>query len=289
MNSKIESADMVSMSFKKSRLMQPQFELLTRVLSAAILIPFFLWVTYTGGWFFYGVLTLVFISALREWSRLSTNSIFHPLCLAALIGVTLYHSNIYVPHVQIIGGLALLGAIYYQYPTLALPSIHRWMLFLSGLSYITASMMCFIQISQNGANSSLFLLWLYAIVWATDSGAYLVGKTIKGPKLCPKISPNKTWAGFIGGILVAIITGLYLLKALGLSPSSSIPNTILILMISCAAHLGDLIESSVKRYFGVKNAGGLIPGHGGVLDRLDSLFLVVILTGLFLLFGIINI
>lgn len=289
MNSKIESAAMVSMSFKKSHLMQPQFELLTRVLSAAILIPFFLWVTYTGGSIFYSILMLVFMSALREWSRLSTNSIFHPFCLATLIGVIVYHNVLDIPHLQIIGGLAVLGAIYYQYPTLALPSLHRWALFLSGLSYITVSMLCFIKISQQGMNSSLFLLWLYGIVWATDSGAYLVGKTLKGPKLCPKISPNKTWSGFIGGITAAIISGLYLLKILGISLSSFIPNTLLIFMIACAAHTGDLIESSVKRYFGVKNAGELIPGHGGVLDRLDSLFLVVILIGLFLLFGIINI
>jgi phosphatidate cytidylyltransferase len=107
--------------------------------------------------------------------------------------------------------------------------------------------------------------------------------------IIPKISPNKTWSGFIGGITAAIISGLYLLKILGISLSSFIPNTLLIFMIACAAHAGDLIESSVKRYFGVKNAGELIPGHGGVLDRLDSLFLVVILIGLFLLFGIINI
>lgn len=280
---------MVSMSLKKSQLMQPQFELFTRILSASILVPFFLWITYVGGWIFLGVLTLVFICALREWSRLSTNSIFHPLCLATLIGVIAYHSHAYVAYIHAIGGLALLGAIYYQYSTIALPSIQRWVLFLSGLAYITTSMSFFIQISQHSASSSFFLLWLYAIVWATDSGAYLVGRTLKGPKLCPMISPNKTWSGFIGGLVVAIIAGHYLLKTLNISLSASIPNTLLILILSLTAHAGDLIESSVKRYFGVKNAGELIPGHGGVLDRLDSLFLVVIMAGLLALFGIVRI
>jgi phosphatidate cytidylyltransferase len=289
MNSKIESAAMVSMSLKKSQLMQPQFELLTRTLSAAILIPFFLWITYTGGWIFYATLALIFISALREWSRLSTNSIFHPVCLAALIGFILYHSDTHAKYIGIIGGISLIGALFYQYKNLSLPTPQRWAIFLSGLAYITTSMACFVQISHSNAHSSLFILWLYAIVWATDSGAYLVGRTIKGPKLCPKISPNKTWSGFIGGIVTAIISGHYLLKALGIVVESSIPTTILILILSLAAHTGDLIESSVKRYFGVKNAGELIPGHGGVLDRLDSLFLVFILTGFFLLFGIINI
>jgi phosphatidate cytidylyltransferase len=103
------------------------------------------------------------------------------------------------------------------------------------------------------------------------------------------ISPNKTWSGFIGGLVVAIIAGHYLLKTLNISLSASIPNTLLILILSLTAHAGDLIESSVKRYFGVKNAGELIPGHGGVLDRLDSLFLVVIMAGLLALFGIVRI
>ena len=288
MNSKIENGVMVSMSAKKSHLQQPQFELLTRILSAAILIPFFLWVTYKGGAIFHSVLVLVFITALREWSRLSTNSIFHPLCAAALIGVISYNTTLFTPYIQIASALALIGTTYYQHKTLVLPSLNRWMLFIGGLFYITTSMLCFFYISQHNSNSPAFLLWLYGIVWATDSGAYLIGKTLKGPKLCPKISPNKTWSGFIGGIVSAIIGGLYLLKILELPLTSFVPNTLLILIISCSAHFGDLIESSAKRHFGVKNAGGLIPGHGGVLDRLDSLFLVVIVTGLLLFFNIIQ-
>ncbi|MES2607266.1 MAG: CDP-archaeol synthase [Pseudomonadota bacterium] len=289
MNSKIESAAMVSMSLKKSHLMQPQFELLARVLSAVILIPFFLWVTHTGGWIFYSVLTFVFICALREWSRLSTNSIFHPFCLAALIGLAIYHCSVDVTYIKMVSSLVFIGALYFQYPTLALPSAHRWAIFLGGLCYITASVECFVQISQYSAKSPLFLLWLYGIVWATDSGAYLIGKTIKGPKLCPRISPNKTWSGFIGGIVTAIIVGQYLLKAFEISLSSTIPTAALICLLSLAGHSGDLIESLVKRYFGVKNAGDLIPGHGGVLDRLDSLFLVIITTAFLLLFKIIHI
>lgn len=288
MNFKTENAAMVSMSFKKSHLMQPQFELLARVISAAFLIPFFLWVTYTGGLFFHTVLLLVFITALREWSRLSTNSIFHPLCFAAFIGITLYSTTIFTPYLQILSVLGLIGTTYYQQKNISLPSLNRWVLFLGGLCYITTSMLCFLQISQHSAHSPMFLLWLYGIVWATDSGAYLIGRTLKGPKLCPKISPNKTWSGFIGGIVSAIITGLYLLKILEMPLTSQIPYTLLILIISCAAHFGDLIESSAKRHFGVKNAGGLIPGHGGVLDRLDSLFLVLITTGLLILFNVIK-
>ena len=289
MSSRTETVDLVAMSLKKSHFMQPQFELLARVLSAGVLIPFFLWITYAGGWLFQGVLILVFIAALREWSRLSTNSIFHPFCFAALIGLVLCFFKAYTLYVQIGGALLFIGTLYYQRNTFNLVSIQRWAIFLGGLAYITTSIMCFVQLSQLGKNGSLFILWIYGIVWATDSGAYIIGRTIKGPKLSPRISPNKTISGFIGGIITAIFAGQYMLKTLGLDLSSSAPVFTLIILFSLAAHAGDLIESAIKRYFGVKNAGDLIPGHGGVLDRLDSLFLVIIMTGLLLMFKIISI
>jgi phosphatidate cytidylyltransferase len=289
MNSRIESAGMVSMPHKKSPLMQPQFELLMRFLSASVLIPFFLWITYSGGLPFYCVLALVFMYALREWSRLSAHTQFHPLCLLALIGLALYHFNGYEIPIQVTGSFILISTIYYQYSTLRLPSWQRWGIFLSGLLYITTSMECFIQITQYNHKSPIFILWLYGVVWATDSGAYAFGRILKGPKLCSKISPNKTWSGFFGGIVAAIITGHYLLKLFDLTISSPIPTFLLVMLISLSAHTGDLIESLVKRYFGVKNAGDLIPGHGGVLDRLDSLLLVFILIGFLFLFKIVSI
>ncbi|MES2252745.1 MAG: CDP-archaeol synthase [Pseudomonadota bacterium] len=289
MNSRTETVDLVAMSLKKSHLAQPQFELLTRALSASVLIPFFLWITYTGGWLFYSALTLVFTAALREWSRLSTNSIFHPLCLFAIIGLAFRHLNGYELSIQIIGAIAFVGALYYQRLTLFLPSLQRWMLFLGGLVYITAAMESFILLSEKNQKGSLLIIWLYGIVWATDSGAYIIGRAVKGPKLSPRISPNKTWSGFIGGIILSILTGQYLLKAFDISLSSSVPNVALILLLSLTAHSGDLIESAVKRYFGVKNAGDLIPGHGGILDRLDSLLFVVIVMGLLVLLNIITV
>jgi len=276
------------MSLKRSIFAQPQFELLTRALSAAVLIPFFLWITYTGGWLFYSVLTLVFTAALREWSRLSTQSIFHPFCLMPIFGLAFYHLNGYQSLIQIIGVMTFVGALYHQRPKLSFPSLQRWMLFLGGLVYITVAMESFILLSQNNQKGHLLIIWLYGIVWATDSGAYIIGRAVKGPKLAPQISPNKTWSGFIGGTIVSIVTGEYLLKAFDISLSSSVPNVALILLLSLAAHSGDLIESAVKRHFGVKNAGDLIPGHGGILDRLDSLFMVVIIMGLFVLLKVIT-
>jgi phosphatidate cytidylyltransferase len=118
-------------------------------------------------------------------------------------------------------------------------------------------------------NGSLVVLGLFLIIWSTDTGALLVGRLIGGPKLAPAISPGKTWSGTIGGsIIAALVYGLYI-TLLG---HDALLATLFALVFSATAHLGDLLESSFKRRFGTKDTGGLIPGHGGALDRLDSTF-----------------
>jgi phosphatidate cytidylyltransferase len=113
------------------------------------------------------------------------------------------------------------------------------------------------------------ILWIFALVWATDSAAYFGGRAIGGPKLWPKVSPGKTWSGAIVGTIAGVIAGLAILAAL------SVPlhpmHAVLGLVIVIAAQLGDLLESAIKRRFHVKDTSQLIPGHGGVMDRCDSL------------------
>lgn len=113
-------------------------------------------------------------------------------------------------------------------------------------------------------------VFLFAVVWATDILAYFSGRTFGGPKLAPSISPGKTWSGAIGGTLAAIIAGL-LAASFFNGPSMSMVLVILILCLSVVSQLGDLVESSIKRRFGVKDSSQLIPGHGGVMDRVDGL------------------
>lgn len=114
------------------------------------------------------------------------------------------------------------------------------------------------------------VLWLYAVVWATDIGAYFVGRTVGGPKLWPRVSPNKTWAGFVGGLLAGLLAGL----AVGLFFADMRPRGAalagLSLTTSLATHLGDLFEFALKRSYSVKDSSQLIPGHGGFMDRLDG-------------------
>lgn len=127
-------------------------------------------------------------------------------------------------------------------------------------------------------------VFLICITSFTDIGAYCIGKIFKGPKLCQKISPQKTWAGFFGGILFAniayyFIKGLFLRSSLGseLLMSTIINNFIIVQLMIFSSIAGDLLESSFKRCIGVKDVGNLFPGHGGMLDRFDSLILASIM------------
>jgi phosphatidate cytidylyltransferase len=133
-----------------------------------------------------------------------------------------------------------------------------------------------IRMSPMGAQA---LLWLLVIIWAADVGGYLFGRTIGGPKLAPKISPNKTWAGILGGLLLAALVGV--IAALILNPDTISQFVMMSLMFGVVAQVGDLVESALKRHFGVKDISGMIPGHGGVMDRLDSLIFVVVFAALF--------
>jgi CDP-diglyceride synthetase len=121
-----------------------------------------------------------------------------------------------------------------------------------------------------GLPNTLFIL---GIVWGSDIGAYIVGRLVGGPKLAPTISPGKTWSGAVGGLASAVLAGLAVAACLspGISPSHVIGPGIVLGIISQA---GDLLESALKRHFGVKDSGHIIPGHGGLLDRLDALLAV---------------
>ena len=123
-------------------------------------------------------------------------------------------------------------------------------------------------------------LFLFAVVWGTDILAYFVGRAIGGPKLAPSISPGKTWSGALGGTVAAILAGLAVAQAFG-SPLAWTSLIALTLALSVVSQIGDLFESSIKRRFGAKDSGTLIPGHGGVMDRVDGLA-----TAAFILFAL---
>lgn len=144
-----------------------------------------------------------------------------------------------------------------------------------GGGYIITSLSLLIYLSHK---SPFLIIFFLLIVWSADTGAYFSGRFLGGPKLAPRISPSKTWSGFGGGTLLALVVSFYAPPFLGIT----IPFGVCFLLI-LASHAGDLLESMAKRYYHVKDSGVLIPGHGGFLDRLDSLFLVTIFGAIFYL------
>lgn len=122
---------------------------------------------------------------------------------------------------------------------------------------------------RNSPQGRTAILWLFGLIWAADSGAYFGGRLIGGPKLWPAVSPGKTWSGAIAGTMAGVAAGFAVIWAEGIAPHPMHGVVGFILVV--AAQLGDLLESGIKRHFGVKDTGRLIPGHGGVMDRCDSL------------------
>jgi phosphatidate cytidylyltransferase len=135
-----------------------------------------------------------------------------------------------------------------------------------GTVWIALACLACLWLDRAGGRGAI--LWLFLTVWATDSGAYVAGRSLGGPRLAARLSPNKTWAGCAGGIVSAALVAWAVAHAAGASVSMLVAAGI---GLSIASQLGDLAESLAKRRFGVKDSGTVIPGHGGLLDRLDGM------------------
>ena len=138
-----------------------------------------------------------------------------------------------------------------------------------GVLYIGLAGIALIELRHDTEAGRGNVLFLFLVVWASDIGAYMAGRAFGGPKLAPAISPNKTWSGAVGGLVSALIVGGGC--ALAFTPAASVlAIAVVVTLVSVASILGDLLESAIKRHFKVKDTSSLIPGHGGLLDRLDG-------------------
>jgi phosphatidate cytidylyltransferase len=267
MNSATGNADTVR------RLARADFgSLRPRVLSAVTLAP----LPVAAIWF--GSPWLPLLTALAgalmawEWGRLcrrgrlgATGIVLVGVVLAAIATATLI-----TPGLSIV--FALVGAGIVFWLARGRPDLDpEWTAF--GALWVALPCICLLWLARGGPNGRATLLWILAIVWATDIGAYVIGRTLGGPRLAPRWSPRKTWAGLAGGAVCAGLAGWATAAWLGISPA--LPLVFLSAGLAIVEQFGDLAESLAKRRFGVKDSSGLIPGHGGLLDRLDGLLAVI--------------
>jgi phosphatidate cytidylyltransferase len=141
---------------------------------------------------------------------------------------------------------------------------------LAGLVYAAAAVLALGWL-RSGADGRLVLFFLLVVVWCSDIGAYMAGRLIGGPRLAPAISPGKTWSGSAGGLVAAVLGGVVVVAIGHRTGQGTLAAIPIAAVLGIVSQIGDLGESWLKRQFGVKDSGKLIPGHGGLLDRLDGL------------------
>lgn len=189
-------------------------------------------------------------------------------------------------------GPLLLVAVWYGFPwidlvaALAAPvMIFEWTRLTRGApvlrvlawAYGLAALAALLWLRHQPAHGRETIIWVLACIWATDIGAYFVGRAAGGAKLAPRISPGKTWSGLVGGMAWAAVASAATGYAFGLG--ETVPLAIIGAALAVVGQVGDLVESAAKRRAGVKDSGRLIPGHGGLLDRIDGLIAVLVAVG----------
>ncbi|RYF93512.1 MAG: phosphatidate cytidylyltransferase [Caulobacteraceae bacterium] len=262
-----------------------------RLISAFAIIPAVALAVWLGGWTYTVLICLVGALLAREWGRLVAPSA--PIRVGLVIGISVIAVIVMAhlsrlaelnqsPNVQwwwlATWGLVVVGSLLTTLVAFRLTAHVPDAAY--GVIYIAPAGigMVWLRDMDMGAAWSVFL---FAVTWWTDIMAYIFGNIFKGPKLWPRYSPNKTWSGFFGGLVGAVLTAVVVLaisKAVG-EDFIGYPGAMLIGFLTGLATMGgDLWESMLKRRFGVKDTGGLIPGHGGVLDRVDGLMFAVMVV-----------
>lgn len=236
-----------------------------RVISALVLAPVALAGVWLGGWGLAVFAAAAAVLMSLEWSRLTGAD--RPLWApAAMIAVEL--AALLAAALAAFGWAVGLIAAAAAAMTACGFAERRLVWLAAGILYVGLPCIALLWLRGLEPWGLETVLWLLALVWAVDIGAYFAGRAIGGPKLAPRISPNKTWAGFCGGVVTAILVGI---GAAALIGAKAVPLAALSAGLAIIEQAGDLMESAIKRHFHVKDVGHLIPGHGGLLDRVDGL------------------
>jgi len=247
--------------------------LLVRIAVALVLAPIAIAIAYVGGWPWAVLVTLAAIGLYVEW--LMIIGVARERRVAASGVVALATSGVCLAAGRIDASLVV-AALGLATVALLSPRLRIWAA--TGFCYAAAAEIASLLVRLDQVCGFVALILILLVVWVTDIGGYFAGRGLGGPKLWPRVSPKKTWAGAIGGFAASLaVSGGF--AAFGLGK----PGPLLLLgaALSVVSQAGDLFESAVKRRFGVKDSSHIIPGHGGLLDRLDGYVAAVIMAAIF--------
>jgi phosphatidate cytidylyltransferase len=242
-----------------------------RVASAAVLGPLALVTAYLGGWPFALFWGFAAIAVLWEWTTLVAGP-RHRLMLSAC-GSAVAAAALVAWLGRPIAAILLVGLGVFAALIFAPRERRLWIT--AGIGYAGSMLLAPMLLRADDIHGFLAMVLLFAVVWTTDVLGYFAGRAFGGPKLMPAVSPKKTWSGAIAGTLGAMIVAVLIASLFGSFNRPAI--ALIALLLSVVAQLGDLMESWVKRQFGAKDASHLIPGHGGVMDRLDGFWAAALL------------
>ncbi len=238
----------------------------------AVLAPSISWI---GSWPFLVLMAVAIALLAHEWAVMSAPDRPRGVALAIAAGLLAAEFVAYRHHYHL-AWIVLLGAIVVC-AVVAMVVKARPADAAFGVFYLGAPCLALTWVRLGPQDGLAWTILLLAVTWAADIGAFAVGNIVGGPKLWPRFSPNKTWAGFIGALVVAMAVGASVTVAFGSHMQVSLSAAALMGLIGGLATMaGDLLESILKRRFGVKDSGDLIPGHGGLLDRVDGLMIAIL-------------
>jgi phosphatidate cytidylyltransferase len=244
--------------------------LLMRVAAALVLAPTAIAIAWAGGWLWAGLVTMAAIGLYVEWLMIvgagrNVGVIATGTAALSLSGFCLASGRIEAALVTMVLGAFSVSLI--------CPGKRAWVG--AGLCYAAVAEIASVLVRLDQVWGFVALVLVLLVVWVTDIGGYFAGRGIGGPKLWPRVSPKKTWAGAIGGFIASLVIALGF-AAFKLGETG--PLLLLAAVLSIASQFGDLFESAVKRRFGVKDSSHIIPGHGGLLDRLDGFVAAIALA-----------
>jgi phosphatidate cytidylyltransferase len=250
-------------------------EMVKRIVSALVLGAVAVGAVAASPWTFVALVVAAGVGVAWEWGKLTRADGFDLVAgieVAAVAAVAIF-VTLGRPDLAL-AALACAGVLV-GFASLASGKL-AWSL--AGLAYAVLPAWALVWLRSDAALGVIALFYLFAVAWTTDTASYAAGTLIGGPKLAPKISPRKTWSGLIVGALAPAFVGYAF--ALALKSTSSLRLALVSIVIASACQIGDLTESAVKRKFDVKDMSQLIPGHGGLLDRIDGLLIAALVAAL---------